>query len=288
MERYGLIMSPPLGAHVSIAGGMSRAIERGEDLECEAIQVFVKNASQWQGKPLTPEDVEKFRQAHVQSSIGPLVAHATYLINLAANKPENLVKSRAALSDELERCHRLGIPGLVVHPGAHLGAGIDAGLELIAASLSEVLSALPDNKTRVLLENTAGQGTLVGFRLQHLATIRDLTGQPSRIGICIDTCHAFAAGYALHDPTGYAEFLDTMTELFGTAEPSCLHLNDSQYELGAKRDRHANLGQGEIPLEVFERLLHEPAFEQVPMILETPMGDDSAGHRRDLEILRSI
>ena len=267
---------------------MSRAIERGSDLECEAIQVFVKNASQWQGKPLTRDVVEKFRQAHALSDIGPLVAHATYLINLATNKPENLVKSREALSDELERCHRLGIGGLVVHPGAHLGAGIEAGLELIAASLREVLSALPNNKTRILLENTAGQGTLVGFRLEHLATIRDLTGQPSRVGICIDTCHAFAAGYPLHDPTGFAEFLDTITGLFGTAEPSCFHLNDSKYELGAKRDRHANLGQGEIPLEVFERLLHEPSLQQVPMILETPMGEESAGHRRDLEILRSL
>lgn len=281
-------MSPPLGAHVSIAGSMGRAIERGTDLGCEAIQVFVKNASQWQAKPLTGDDVEQFRQAHSLSEIGPLVAHATYLINLAASKPENLSKSRAALADELERCHQLGIPGLVVHPGAHLGAGIDAGLELIAESLTEVLSGLPDNNTRVLLENTAGQGTLVGFRLQHLATIRDLTDQPSRIGICIDTCHAFAAGYPLHDLPGYTDFLSTIAELFGTGEPSCFHLNDSQYELGAKRDRHANLGQGAIPLEVFERLLHEPTFEQVPMILETPMGDESAGHRRDLEILRSL
>lgn len=281
-------MPPPLGTHVSIAGGMSRAIERGTDLECEAIQVFVKNASQWQGKPLTPADVEQFRQAHTASDIGPLVAHATYLINLAATKPENLDKSRAALTDELDRCHRLGIPSLVVHPGAHLGAGIDAGLELVAASLREVLSALPDNDTKVLLENTAGQGTLVGHRLEHLATIRDLVGQPSRIGICIDTCHAFAAGYALHEESGYGEFLEAMTELFGADDPGCFHLNDSRYEFGTKRDRHANLGQGEIPLEVFARLLHEPTLQQVPMILETPMGDDSAGHRRDLEILRSL
>ena len=244
-------MSPPLGAHVSIAGGMSRAIDRGTDLECEAIQVFVKNASQWQGKPLAEDDVQGFRQAHAQSNIGPLVAHATYLINLAANKPENLDKSRAALADELRRCDRLRIPGLVVHPGAHLGAGIEAGLELVATSLRQVLSALPDNRTKVLLENTAGQGTLVGYRLEHLATIRDLVGHPSRIGICIDTCHAFAAGYPIHEQTGYAEFLDTITELFDADEPSCVHLNDSRYPLGAKRDRHANLGQGAMPLEVF-------------------------------------
>lgn len=281
-------MSPPLGTHVSIAGGMSRAIERGTELACEAIQVFVKNASQWQAKPLAQDEIERFRTAHLQSEIGPVVAHATYLINLCANKPENLEKSRAALRDELERCHQLGIPGLVVHPGAHLGAGVEAGLELVAESLRQVLSTLPDNSTRVLLENTAGQGTLVGYRLEHLATLRDLVGQPSRVGVCIDTCHAFAAGYALDDPAGYEEFLRTLIELFGGDEPSCWHLNDSRYALGAKRDRHANLGQGEISLAVFERLVHEPSQQDVPMILETPMGDDSEGHRRDLEILRSL
>lgn len=281
-------MSPLLGAHVSVAGGMSLAIERGTDLGCEAIQVFVKNASQWKGKPLDPNDVARFKQAHADSDIGPLVAHASYLINLAASKAENLKKSRAALIDELDRCQQLGVSGLVVHPGAHLGAGVDAGLELIGASLREVFSALPDNDTKVLLENTAGQGTLVGYRLEHLATIRELAGQPDRIGVCIDTCHAFAAGYALHEKAPYTEFLGSMEELFGSAGPDCFHLNDSKYELGAKRDRHANLGQGEIPMEVFERLLHEPALQQVPMILETPMGEDSEGHRRDLEILRSL
>lgn len=281
-------MTPPLGAHVSIAGGMSRAIDRGTELACDAIQVFVKNASQWQAKPLQQEDIDGFRQAHSESEIGPLVAHASYLINLAANKPENLEKSRAALEDELVRCHQLGIPGLVVHPGAHLGAGIEAGLELIAQSLNEVLAALPENDTKVLLENTAGQGTLVGFQLQHLAKIRDLADRPARIGICIDTCHAYAAGYPLHEVTAWGEFVDAIGQLFGSGEPGCFHLNDSKYELGAKRDRHANLGQGEIPMEVFERLLHEPAFASVPMILETPMGDGSAGHRRDLEILRAL
>jgi deoxyribonuclease-4 len=267
---------------------MSRAIERGTKLDCEAIQVFVKNASQWQGKPLVDEDVEAFRQAHAQSDIGPLVAHASYLINLAASKPDNLTKSRAALIDELERCHRLGIPGLVVHPGAHLGVGLDAGLELIGESLRHVLLSLPDNETRVLLENTAGQGTLVGYRLEHLARIRELADQPDRVGICIDTCHAFAAGYPLHEPAGFGEFISAMLDLFGAEEPSCFHLNDSKYEFGAKRDRHANLGKGEIPIEVFEWFLHEPTLDTVPMVLETPMGDDSEGHRRDLEILRSL
>ena len=281
-------MSPPLGAHVSIAGGMSQAIDRGVELGCDAIQVFVKNASQWQGKPLDAVDVQRFRQGHGDSQIGPLVAHASYLINLAATKPENLRKSRAALANELERCDRLGIPSLVVHPGAHLGAGVEAGLELVAASLDEVLAAMPECRTRILLENTAGQGTLVGSKLGELAAIRSLSVESSRIGICVDTCHAFAAGHPIDTESGYREFLDEIESLFGPDEPGCLHLNDSRYELGARRDRHANLGQGEMSIEVFRWLVHEPTLQEVPMILETPMGDDSAGHRRDLALLREF
>lgn len=281
-------MTPPLGAHVSIAGGMSNAIDRGIDLGCDAIQVFVKNASQWQGKPLEDGQVRHFRQGHEESPIGPLVAHASYLINLAATNAENLDKSRAALADELERCDRLGIPSLVVHPGAHLGAGLETGLELVAESLDQVLANMPKCKTRVLLENTAGQGTLVGSRLEELASIRAQTTTAPRIGICIDTCHAFAAGYAIDDAAGYREFLDEIRSLFGPQEPGCLHLNDSRYELGARRDRHANLGEGHLSLETFRWLVHESDFQQTPMILETPMGDDSEGHRRDLALLRDL
>ena len=281
-------MTAPLGAHISIAGGVSRAIERGTELACDSIQVFVKNASQWQGKPLAEDEIQRFRQAHTESDIEPLVAHATYLINLAATNPDNLEKSRAALADELDRCDLLGIPSLVVHPGAHLGTGIEAGLQRVAESLQTVLEGLPEGKTRILLENTAGQGTLVGHRLDQLAVIRQLADQDSRIGICIDTCHAFAAGYPLDDRQAYGEFLAELRELFGTQEPSCLHLNDSRHELGARRDRHANLGQGKMSLAVFEWLVHEPHLQQVPMILETPMGDEAEGHRRDLEILRSF
>lgn len=281
-------MCPPLGAHVSIAGGMSRAIDRGTELGCNAIQVFVKNASQWQGKPLNDDDVKQFRQAHADSPIGPLVAHATYLVNLSATDPDNLRRSRATFGDEIDRCERLGIPALVVHPGAHLGAGMEAGLELVGESLREILAARPEGKTRILLEITAGQGTLVGSKLEELATIRTLTGLAHRIGLCFDTCHAFAAGYPLHQQQGYRAFLVEMAELFGPEEPSCIHLNDSRHELGARRDRHANLGQGQIPLELFGWLIHEPALSTVPMILETPLGDDGDGHRRDLELLRSL
>jgi deoxyribonuclease-4 len=281
-------MSPPLGAHVSIAGGVSRAIGRGETLACETIQVFVKNASQWQGKSLDEDEVLLFQQEQNRSQISPVVAHASYLINLAATNPENLDKSRVALADELIRCDRLGIPSLVVHPGAHLGAGLTAGLELVAASLDRVLAGLPECQTRVLLENTAGQGTLVGSRLGELATIRSLLADPSRVGICIDTCHAFAAGYPIDSASGYHDFLDEVDTLFGRDELGCFHLNDSRHELGSRRDRHANLGQGAMSLDVFQWLIHEPSLQETPMILETPMGNDSEGHRRDLALLRGF
>lgn len=277
-----------LGAHVSIAGGVSRAIARGSDLGCETIQVFVKNASQWVGKPLTDDEIERFRQEHAASSIGPVVAHSTYLINLAATDANNLRRSRATLGDELDRCHRLGMAGLVVHPGAHLGAGEEAGIARIAESIREVLAERPEGTTRILLENTAGQGTLVGYRLQQLAAIMDLADRDPRIGICLDTCHAFGAGYAVHEEAGYGELVSEVDELFGSHEPTCLHLNDSRYDLGSRRDRHANLGEGNIGLSLFERLLHDPRWQDAPAILETPLGDDGEGHRRDLELLRSL
>ncbi len=281
-------MTPPLGAHVSIAGGMAKAIDRGSELDCTTIQVFVKNASQWKGKPISREEADEFGNRHGASKIGPLVAHATYLINLAADKPENLSNSKATFGDEIDRCDLLGIDGLVVHPGAHLGQGIDAALEKIATSLVEILEKRPQGKTRVLLENTAGQGTLVGFRLEHLARIRDLTGIPERIGICVDTCHAYAAGYALDDAIAYEDFFSELRSRFAPDSLGCIHMNDSKFALGSNRDRHANLGRGEIPVSLFERLVNDPALANVPMILETPLGDEGDGHRVDLELLRSL
>ncbi len=281
-------MMPLLGAHVSIAGGIFRAVPRGSDLACDAIQIFVKNASQWKGKPLADDDVEQFDKELRQSEISAVVAHSTYLVNLAATNPDNLRRSRATLGDELDRCHRLGIPGLVVHPGAHLGAGEEAGIDRIAESLNEIYSARPECQARVLLENTAGQGTLIGHQLEQLSAIVERADCEGRLGLCVDTCHAFAAGHPIGDEAGYEAFFQQARELFGPDEPSCLHLNDSRHPLGSKRDRHANLGEGHLGLEVFERLVNDPRWDGRPMILETPMGDDSEGHRRDLEQLRSF
>jgi deoxyribonuclease-4 len=279
---------PPLGAHCSVAGGMPNAIGRASSLGCAAAQVFVKNAAQWKGKELGEEEAAAFRAAHAESAVGPLVAHASYLINLCSADPALLARSREALADELTRCARLGVGGLVLHPGAHLGAGEEAGVERVAASLDAVLLGLPGAPVRVLLENTAGQGSCLGHRLEHLAAIRARVAEPERVGVCLDTCHAFAAGYALHEPAGYEEMWAEFAARIGFAALGCLHLNDSLRPFNSRRDRHAHIGEGEIGLGAFARLLHDPRLAGVPMIIETETGEDLAGHRKDLETLRGL
>ena len=255
---------------------------------CEALQIFVKNASQWRGRALSEDEAEAFREAHDASPVGPLVAHASYLINLAATDPKILAASRAALADELARCARLGVAGLVVHPGAHLGAGEEAGIERIAESLDAVLEADAGGPTLVLLENTAGQGTVLGYRNAQLAAIRAAVARPERLGFCLDTCHAFAAGYAVHEPAGYDEWTAEAGELLSWERVGALHLNDSKQPFGSRKDRHENVGQGEIGPDAFARLLHDERTAGKPLIVETPLGDDEQGHRRDLDFLRSL
>ncbi|HEY0782622.1 MAG TPA: deoxyribonuclease IV, partial [Thermoanaerobaculia bacterium] len=182
--------SPPLGAHVSVAGGLAKAIERATELDCGAIQIFVKNATQWRAKELADADAAAFRAAHAASAVGPVLAHASYLINLATGDEALLARSQEALADELGRAARLGLTGLVVHPGAHLGAGDETGIARVAAALDAVLVTVPEGSPRVLLENTAGQGSCLGHRLEHLAAIRERVKAPRRVGFCLDTCHA--------------------------------------------------------------------------------------------------
>jgi deoxyribonuclease-4 len=277
-----------LGAHVSVAGGLANAFPRGEELGCRAIQIFVKNANQWKAKPLAEAEVEQFRRARAASAIGPVVAHASYLINLASTDRTVAARSRAALIDELARCGRLGVDGLVLHPGAHLGRGEERGVERAAARLDRVLAAVPDGPTRVLLENTAGQGTVLGHRLEHLAAIRSHLAAPHRVAVCLDTCHAFAAGYPLHEKAGYEAFLAEFDAVLGLDLLACVHLNDSARPFASRRDRHAHLGEGAIGTALFARLLHDRRLAGVPMVLETEPGADRAGHRRDLELLRSL
>jgi deoxyribonuclease IV len=282
--------TPPLGAHVSVAGGVATAFPRAAALGCDAIQIFVKNANQWRARPLAPGEAAAFRRAHAASGVGAVLAHASYLINLAATDPQVLARSRLAFTDELERCGRLGVAGLVVHPGAHLGDGEAAGIDRAAATLDQVLAALPRLRTRVLLENTAGQGSCLGHRLEHLAAIRERLPAPRRrrVGFCIDTCHAFAAGYAIHDRTGWRDFVAEVAARLGLAALGCIHVNDSLRPFGSRRDRHAHIGEGLLGLAAFARLLAEPALAAVPMILETEPGKDMEGHARDLAVLRGL
>jgi deoxyribonuclease-4 len=277
---------PLLGAHVSIAGGLAKAFARGRAIGCEALQIFVKSPQQWRGKPLNEQAVADFQEAHAQCPL-PVVAHSNYLINLAATNSVTLERSRAALADELSRCEALGIAELVLHPGAHMGAGEEAGVERVARSLEAVFARYPC-KTRVLLENTAGQGTVLGYRLEHLQGVLERVDAPERLGVCLDTCHAFAAGYALHEARSYTAWLEEVGHTVGWANVACFHLNDSKFPLGSRKDRHANIGMGEMGLAAFARIISEERFKGLPMILETPVGEDGLGHKRDLERLRAL
>ena len=285
-----------LGAHVSVAGGLPLAFERGRALGCTAMQVFVKNANQWQGRPLLDDEVARFRAARADWNGTPLVAHAAYLINLAADDPEVLARSRAGLADELERCARLGVDGLVVHPGAHRGAGEDVGLRRVAASLDAVLGERPRGgsreEPRVLLETTAGQGSCLGWRLDQLETILAHSRYPESLAVCLDTCHLHAAGYAVDTPEGIEAVLAEACSRFGAERLACVHVNDSRHVRGARRDRHANLGEGTIGKAkggraAFAHLLRAPQLAAVPLIVETP-NDDERGHARDLALLRRL
>lgn len=276
-----------LGAHVSTAGGLHKAFERGDAMGCQSLQIFVKSPNQWRGKALAEPEVEQFRERHAANG-GPVVAHAAYLINLAGPKQDIHGASKAGLLDELTRCHRLGVGGLVLHPGGHLGDGQEAGIERIARSIDEVLAAPETGDARLLLENTAGQGTSIGARFEELAAILALVDAKDRVGVCLDSCHAFSAGYELTTDDGYESMFERFDALIGLARLEAVHLNDSKHPLGSRKDRHENIGEGLIGEEFFARILADERVKKLPLVLETPMGDDDLGHQRDLERLRGL
>ncbi|MFQ5349226.1 MAG: deoxyribonuclease IV [Thermoanaerobaculia bacterium] len=279
---------PLLGAHVSASGGMPRAVERAARAGYDTLQLFVKSPRQWRARPLARGEAGAFREALRASPVSCVLAHGTYLVNLAATDRETLRRSRSTLGVELGKCQTLGIPALVVHPGAHLGRGVEEGIRAVAASLAAVLARRRGRAIRLLLENTAGQGTMLGWRLEQLAAMRQLSGHPQRVGFCIDTCHAFAAGYRLNRAAGWEEFAGELDRHLGLTNVACLHLNDSRHAAGSRRDRHANIGRGRIGHAAFARLLNDPRLAGLPMILETPLGEDGQGHRRDFALLRRL
>ncbi|MBI4965192.1 MAG: deoxyribonuclease IV [Desulfomonile tiedjei] len=258
-----------LGAHMSIAGGVSKAVTRGEALGCTAIQIFTKNASQWNARALNEEEVGEFRAERLRTGMY-VVAHDAYLINLASPNKDLLAKSRAAFLQEMERAEALGIPYLVMHPGAHTGAGEDRGLKLMAESFNFLLRKTRGFQVRIAVENTAGQGTVVGYSIEHLKRILENTVDPERMATCLDTCHAFAAGYDLRDSSGYEKFVEKFDSMIGLNKLKVMHLNDCKKELGRRVDRHEHIGKGMLGLECFRRIMNDPLLRDVPKLLETP------------------
>lgn len=275
------------GAHVSIAGGIFRAFERGAALGCRAIQIFLKNSNQWKGKPLTDEDCSLFIEARTASAIHPVVAHDSYLINLASPDRELSRKSLDAFVDEMRRANRLRVQFLVMHPGAHMGAGESAGIDRISRALRRALEEV-EPPVMILLENTAGQGSCLGHRFEHLAAIIEGLGGSDRIGVCLDTCHLFAAGYDIRTVGAYQETMREFDRLIGLQRIRIVHVNDSKKELGSRVDRHFHIGQGCIGVEAFRLLLNDPRFEGVPKILETPKGKGIDEDLMNLATLRSL
>ncbi len=275
-----------LGVHVSIAGGIHKAVGRGEEVGCTAIQVFTRNASRWQAKPLDERDVLAFKAALAESSLGYVAAHDSYLINLASPDHELREKSIRTFVDEIQRCHVLGIQDLVMHPGAHMGQGSDDGIKRVIESFRSVFAEVPDN-VRVLIENTAGQGTTLGACFEELAAIMDaLSGHD--LAVCFDTCHAFAAGYDLRSEQSYTAVMERFDQLIGLENLALFHLNDSKKPLGARVDRHDHVGKGMIGEGGFGLLMTDPRLRGVPKILETPSGDEHCHDLENLALLRRL
>jgi len=252
------------------------------------VQLFTRSARQWASRPLAEESVQAFQATRAATGIRGLLAHDSYLFNVAALDVALRDRSVRELIGELERCERLGIPYLVTHPGAHCGAGEDAGLATAARALGEVLVACRGFRATLALENTAGQGTQIGYRFAHLGRLAAETRDGDRLRVCLDTQHAFAAGYDLRSRAGYARAMDELDAEVGIRKLVAFHLNDAKRELGVRVDRHEHIGRGTMGLDAFRRLVRDPRFRGLPMCIETPKGDDLAEDRENLAVLRSL
>ena len=273
---------------MSVAGGLENAFAAGARAGCECLQIFVKNQRQWNAKPLTDEVVASYQAAARETGLSPVVAHASYLINLASPDAALRKRSVAALVDEVERCHRLGVAYLVLHPGAHMREGVDAGIRRIVRCLNEFHKTAAGASTMVLLETTAGQGSTIGHEVEHLARIIDGVRQPERLGVCVDTCHVFAASYDISTAEGYDRLATELTEMVTLERVKCFHVNDSKGACDSRIDRHEHIGKGKIGVAGFRNLLNDPRFTAVPKILETPKGVDGRGTDLDRVNLRRL
>jgi deoxyribonuclease-4 len=275
------------GAHESVAGGLHLAFDRIEQVGGESLQIFTRNQRQWKPKPLSGDEISQFRAAQERFPLMPVASHASYLLNLATDKKELLEKSVAALILEFERCHQLGVPYVVMHPGSHGGKGVEAGLSRFVAGLDIAFAAGYDD-VMLLLETTAGQGTGLGSTFEELAYIRQNSKFSERIGVCVDTCHIFAAGYDLRSKEAYEATIADLDRQVGLENVKFFHLNDSKKDLGCRVDRHEHIGKGMIGLEGFRNLVNDPRFIDMPMTLETPKEDDLAEDRENIAILKGL
>jgi deoxyribonuclease-4 len=281
---------------MSVAGGLPRAVERAVVHRCEALQIFAKNASQWRGRELPRQEIREFRTRIKAAGVWPVVSHGSYLINLASTDRELRRQSMEAMGDELDRAEALGLLGVVLHPGAYTVGNEADGLTLIADALLELLRARRRGRTMVLLEHTAGQGTVLGATFEQLASIIGKMNDHPRVGVCLDTCHLLASGYDLCSEAGYASTFSQFDRLVGFERLKAFHLNDSKKPLGSRIDRHEHIGQGHLGLEPFRRIVNDPRFRELPMLLETPKGEGKATgpivvdpeDERNLDVLRSL
>lgn len=282
MKKKPLLL---LGAHMSISGGIHKAIERSESIGCTAIQIFTKSNRQWYAKPLKAEDIEMFKKTWKNSSIQSIIAHASYLLNIGSINSDTEIKSYEALKIEFQRCSELGIPYLSIHPGSHTNTDSYICLEKISKNITKLLDSIPQGT--ILLEIMAGQGSQVGHSFEQLAYIINHSEHKNRIGICFDTCHAFAAGYDFTTEKTYNLMWEAFDNIIGLGKLKCIHVNDSQKDLGSHIDRHAEIGHGKIGLKAFELLFNDPLFFDVPKILETP-NTELFDYKKNMDTLKSL
>ena len=273
---------------MSIAGGVQRAIERGRSINCTAIQMFVKNNMQWFARPFAREEIRAFLQHRQRRELLSVFAHANYLINLAATNLQFHANSIRALSEELTRADQLELPFLVLHPGAHRGAGEEAGLNKIVAAIDEIFRKLPKVKTRIALETTAGQGSCLGYTFEQIAHIIENVREPQRLCVCLDTAHVFAAGYDTGNAAGVRKVFREFHRVIGWDRLAAIHLNDSKTARGSRVDRHEHIGQGKIGLEAFRFIMRDHRFRAIPKVLETPKGKDLREDVENMKTLRAL
>jgi deoxyribonuclease-4 len=277
-----------LGAHMSVASGLSKALERAQSVDTNTVQIFTKNQNRWEQKPTPPEEIERWFETQAETGIDVVLSHAAYLINLGSPDDALWQRSINAMADELSRAEALKIIGVVVHPGGHMGAGQEAGIARIVAGLDRAHEMTAGYRSLTLLETTAGQGTHLGYRFEQLRAMLDGVKAPERVGFCFDTCHVFAAGYDIRTPEAYEATMDEFDRVLGLGRIKGFHFNDSKKDLGSRVDRHDHIGTGLLGRAPFGFILNDPRFAETPMILETPKSEDMHEDIANLNILRSL